>query len=113
MPDKTKDALSRRHFVAGAAAAVAAVPLSGVSRRAHSQDMPMLQADDPTAVALKYVPNAADADQSLRQSDDRFCSNCALFAGADGAEAAPCSIFPGKLVAAGGWCSVWAPKPAA
>ena len=104
--------LSRRQFVASAAA-VAAVPLAGTSRRAAAQDMPMLQNDDPTAVALKYVSNAADADQALRQADDRFCRNCALFAGEASAEAAPCSIFPGKKVAAGGWCSVWAPKPGA
>jgi len=112
MTDQVKnEKLSRRNFVAGAAAAVAAIPLTAASSRARAQEMPMLQDDDPTAVALKYVSNAADADQALRGSDDRFCRNCALFAGADGAEAAPCSIFPGKQVAAGGWCSVWAPKP--
>lgn len=112
MTDNAKtDRLSRRNFVAGAAAAVAAIPMAGAGRSARGQDMPMLTADDPTAVALKYVPDASQADQALRQSDERFCRNCALFAGDEGAEAAPCSIFPGKLVAAGGWCSVWAPKP--
>lgn len=100
--------LSRRHFVAGAAAAAAIVPT--IRQRASAQEMPMLQQDDPTAVALKYVANAADADQALRGGDDRYCRNCALYAGAADSANAACSIFPGKQVAAGGWCSVWAPR---
>jgi len=39
-----------------------------------------------------------------------MCSNCALIQGNDGDEWRPCQIFPGKLVNANGWCSVWAPK---
>ncbi len=111
MNDKMQKArLSRRTFVAGATAAISTLSVATTARRAEAQDMPMLQDDDPTAVALKYVSNAADADQGLRQSDDRFCNNCALYTGAEGSAAAPCSIFPGKQVAANGWCSVWAPK---
>ena len=106
--NKRACSISRRHFVTGAAAAFATIP--AVSRRATAQDMPLLTADDPTAVALQYVPNAADADQSLRGGDDRFCRTCALYGGSAESENAPCSIFPGKRVAAGGWCSVWAPK---
>jgi hypothetical protein len=30
--------------------------------------------------------------------------------GKEGAANGPCSIFPGRLVAATGWCSVYAPK---
>ena len=41
---------------------------------------------------------------------DQNCANCALIAGNDGDEWRPCQIFPGKLVNAKGWCSVWAPK---
>ena len=34
----------------------------------------------------------------------------ALIQGNDGDAWRPCQIFPGKAVAAAGWCSVWAPK---
>ena len=70
----------------------------------------MLDESDPTAVALKYVADASNADPALR-TGERFCNNCALYTGAADSAAAPCSIFPGKQVAGSGWCSVWAPKP--
>ena len=39
-----------------------------------------------------------------------ICRLTALVQGNDGEEWRPCQIFPGKLVAANGWCTVWAPK---
>ncbi len=99
--------LSRRAFVSGAASSV--VGIAGLSSVADAQDMPMLDEADPTAVALKYVADATKADPELR-AGERFCNNCALYAGAADSAAAPCSIFPGKQVAGSGWCSVWAPK---
>ncbi|MBT8100786.1 MAG: high-potential iron-sulfur protein, partial [Gammaproteobacteria bacterium] len=42
---------------------------------------------------------------------EQTCANCALIQGNDGDEWRPCQIFPGKVVNANGWCSVWAPKP--
>ena len=110
MADSTKIGfnMSRRQFVAGTAGSIATLAAAG--RGAGAQDLPMLAEDDPTAIALKYVADAGKADQAVRQGDDRFCRNCALFAGDADAANAPCSIFPGKLVSANGWCSVWAPK---
>jgi hypothetical protein len=63
----------------------------------------MVGPNDPTAIALKYVAQSADPA--------KHCSNCALWQGGD-AEAGGCPIFPGKLVAAAGWCTSWVPKPA-
>lgn len=110
MPEnpQRKTSISRRRFMTGLA--VSAAGLSVVDHRSAAQDMPILAEDDPTAASLKYVANAADADASLRK-DGSFCHNCALYTGATEADYGPCSIFPGKQVAAGGWCSVWAPKP--
>lgn len=97
--------INRRHFVASAMAAAA---FSGAGR-ATADELPELEEDDPTAVALQYVHDATTVDAS-RRSEDRFCYNCALFAGAADDEWAACSIFPGKRVAGKGWCSVWAPR---
>ena len=79
-----------------------------------SADMPKLAMDDPQAKALSYVEDATSIDSAKqpRYQAGQACSNCALFQDSNGAEWAGCSIFPGKLVAAAGWCSVYAPKPA-
>lgn len=98
--------LSRRRFVAGAAATM--VVIGAVPMRARTQEMPRLDESDPQAVALKYVHDATTVDPSLRP-EERFCRNCALYTGGDEPWGG-CGIFPGKLVSANGWCSVWAPR---
>jgi len=103
--------IPRRKFIQlSAAAATGAVVLSG--RHAAAQDLPKLAEDDPMAQAMKYVHDASTVDAASRPNpaEEQNCANCALIQGEDGAEWRPCQIFPGKLVAANGWCSVWAPK---
>jgi len=103
--------IPRRKFIQlSAAAATGAVVLSG--RHAVAQDLPKLTEDDPMAQAMKYVHDASSVDAASRPNaaEEQTCANCALIQGEDGAEWRPCQIFPGKLVAADGWCSVWAPK---
>lgn len=75
-------------------------------------DMPRLEESDPQAQSLSYVHDASSVDASKfpRYEDGQVCSNCALYLDQDGAEWGGCSIFPGKLVNANGWCSVYAPK---
>lgn len=110
--------LSRRTFVQALAlsAPVGAAVWSDAARAgAHGGDMPKLDTSDPTAVALLYVEDAADVDTSNplagRFEPGQNCANCIQIQGEDGAAWRPCAIFPGKLVAAEGWCSVWAPIP--
>ena len=76
-------------------------------------DMPKLAMDDPQAKALAYVEDATSIDRAKqpRYQPGQACANCALYQNRDGAEWAGCSIFPGKLVAGAGWCSVYAPGP--
>ena len=93
--------IARRQFMQLSAVAAAGC-LVRPGEEARAEDMPKLTEDDPTAQSLKYV-NAST-------TDGQTCANCALIQGADGDEWRPCQIFPGKLVAADGWCSVWAPK---
>jgi hypothetical protein len=101
-------ALTRRRFVQSAGAA-ATVVVAGLPRTADASDLPRVNEDDPMAKALSYVHDAKSVDAAKRPSD-RFCYNCALFAGSPEDEWAGCSIFPGKVVAGPGWCSAWAPK---
>jgi hypothetical protein len=83
---------------------------------AQAQDLPHVTLDDPTAKALAYVHDAKTVDTSnpaaARYEDGQNCANCVQLQGEAGAEWRPCALFPGKLVAAAGWCSVWTKKPA-
>jgi hypothetical protein len=79
---------------------------------APAGSMPKLDESDPQANALGYVAlaTAVDATKYPQYSAGKDCSNCALYTASADSEWGPCSIFPGKLVAAKGWCSVYAPK---
>lgn len=74
--------------------------------------MPKLSEDDPQAKTLSYVHEAASVDSASqpRYKSGQVCANCALFQAKGDDEWGGCSIFPGKLVKASGWCSVYAPK---
>ena len=99
--------LTRRGFVKGAAATAVTTGL-GTAAFAEEQ-LPKVDENDSMAKALNYVHDARTVDAAKRFSD-RFCNNCVLYAGSADDEWAPCSIFPGKVVAGQGWCSAWAPK---
>jgi len=105
------DKLTRRNFVG---AAVAIVPVAAVfaSRQAAAQaaNLPKLDLNDPVAKALMYTHDAATV-KAPNFKKGSTCANCIQLQGATG-DWRPCTAFPGKLVAAKGWCSAWAPKPA-
>ena len=102
---------ARRQFLQLSAVAAAGVIVAPV-RDAGASDLPQLSEDDPMAKAMKYTHDASTVDPSTRNNPaaDQTCANCALIQGDDGDAWRPCQIFPGKAVAANGWCSVWAPK---
>lgn len=103
--------LSRRRFIKSAGAATTAVTIGFGTSAIGAEEKPRVSEDDPMAKALNYVHDARTVDSAKRFSD-RYCYNCALYAGNRDDEWAKCSIFPGKLVAGQGWCSAWAPKQA-
>jgi len=72
-----------------------------------------LDPKEPTAVALRYVEDAKKVDPKKNPTfkPGQLCSNCFNIQGKAGEKFRPCSIFPKKLVASEGWCSVWAKKP--
>ena len=67
---------------------------------------------DPQAVALGYVDDTkrADAKKFPNHTNDQKCANCQLFQGKASDASAPCTLFAGKLVSSGGWCSAWTKK---
>ena len=103
--------IARRKFIQLSAVAVAGA-LAVPGRRVFAQDMPHLTEDDAMAAAMKYTNDSSKVDPASRANPaaEQHCSNCALVQGNDGDPWRPCQIFPGKLVNANGWCSVWAPK---
>lgn len=103
--------IPRRKFIQMSAIGAAAY-LVHPGSEAQADELPQLSPDDPMAKAMKYTHDASTVDPASRTNPaaDQDCANCALIQGADGDAWRPCQIFPGKAVAAAGWCSVWAPK---
>jgi hypothetical protein len=77
--------------------------------------LPKLDEKEPLAIALGYVADATkvDAKKNPTFKSGQNCGNCLQIKGKDGEAYRPCAIFPGKLVAAKGWCKTWTRIPAA
>lgn len=111
MSDRSNDR-SRRRFLKGTALGLAALPVAGMALstpKARAEELPRLEEDDPAAQAVDYVHDAADAADHADYEDGQVCANCQLYTDENG-EWGKCSVFPGKLVAAQGWCNVWVPR---
>jgi hypothetical protein len=107
-PISRRPPLTRRELVKtlGAAAAL------GVGLPAHrsvAAELTRLDVNDPAAAALGYIENATHVDAIKYPSYVRgsSCEDCLLLEGGNGASYRPCHLFPGKLVAASGWCTGW------
>jgi high potential iron-sulfur protein len=106
--------ISRRAAVKGALLA----GIFGVVGRpdaAEAADLPPLDAGDPTAKALGFVTDSTkvDAGANPTHKPEQKCGTCAQFQGKAGDARGGCNIFAGHSVPQGGWCKVWAQKPAA
>jgi hypothetical protein len=89
-------------FAATAAASFAA-------RRTLSAELPRLDIKDPAATALGYLEDAKKIDVKKFPAyvEGSNCENCLLLQGSSGTPYRPCNLFPGKVVAATGWCTGW------
>ena len=92
---------SRRRFILQTATAAIALPLFGP---AFAQALKKLPADNATAIALKYVADAAKS-KDKRKKPGSNCANCQFFTAKGG-----CTLFAGFAVAPKGWCTAWAKK---
>jgi hypothetical protein len=109
----------RRDAIKMMVGGLAAVPLMNLvgMAAAQAEELPHVTADDPTAIALKYVDKAADADRAGaarpgKPPEEQHCANCQFLQG-DSGDWRPCQLFPGKAVNVNGWCSSWTLKPGA
>lgn len=108
---------SRRDAVKIMLGGLAAVPvLNWVGMRAvHAEELPHVdEANDPTALALKYHSDATKADRAGAARpglppEQQHCANCQFVLAASGTWR-PCSLFPGKSVNENGWCASWTLK---
>lgn len=113
-----KSPLTRRRVLQAAAGSTVAIPLSALLgsglARAQNLELPKLALDDPMAKSLAYIEDASSVDASAQPAykEGSTCANCQLYTGDSESEWGPCSIFPGKLVKAKGWCRTWVKKAA-
>jgi len=89
-----------------------AAPAPAAAPAAAAGPLPALDEKDAQAVALGYVTDASRVDTATHKNfvAGSACAGCALFQGKAGDTAGPCGIFPGKNVAAKGWCASWVKK---
>ena len=116
-----KDLLSRREALKSlglGAGALFAVSAATGAARATAADaakgaaaLPHVGAGDPTAVALAYVENAQGLDPKKMPNykPGEKCGNCLQSKGKgnDGDAWIGCTLFPGKVVSAQGWCRAY------
>ncbi len=101
--------LPRRRFIQVAVTGLAAAHTAFLPRLVSAAQLPRLEEADATAKALAYVHDATTISEQMRGGSDRACSNCKFFGQAEKGWG-PCALFPGKSVAAPGWCKGWVPK---
>jgi hypothetical protein len=106
----TNRPLSRRTLVKTLPLAIAVAGFA--ARQSRGAEPQKLDVKDPAAVALGYVESAAQVDLKKYPAfvKGSTCENCLQLQGKAGSEFRPCTLFPGKLVAVGGWCSGWTPE---
>jgi len=95
----------RRTLLCKLAIGLSLAPLAAIDApSARGAELPLLSEQDPAAKAEAYV---ADASRAKGATPGALCSNCSVYGGADGAAQGTCTLFPGKLVKAAGWCKSW------
>ena len=104
--------MQRRSLLKNALLTVVTVPVASLfARKSHAAD-PALSEQDPQAKALGYVTDAnrVDAKSNGTYKAGQTCTNCLQLTGNAGDAQRPCNLFPGKTVAAAGWCKAWVKK---
>jgi hypothetical protein len=96
---------ARRALLKQAALGLSLGPLAlAAAPTAPAAELPLISEQDPAAKAVHYVEDASRAKGAASGAD---CSSCSIYSAAGGASKGTCTLFPGKLVKAAGWCSAW------
>jgi len=115
---------SRRDALKAMMGGLAAVPLMNLVGVAAAQAEDLEKVDeekDPTALALEYRHDATveykkkgdKEPKAPKAPEDQTCANCQFLQAGGTDDWRPCQLFPGKLVAAKGWCASWMKKQGA
>ena len=101
---------SRRRFIGQLVAAGTAASATQTFAQAGAH----VEEADEQAVALGYRQDTTkvDAKKYPKHAAAQRCSNCSFWQGKPDDAWAGCAMFGRKHVANGGWCQVWAAKPA-
>lgn len=99
----------RRTFILQVVAAGSALATSQAMAQAAATK---LEESNAQAIALGYKNDSTKVDQAKfpKHAAAQNCSSCQLFQGKGKDTVGGCPIFPGKQVAATGWCSAWVKK---
>ena len=114
--------LSRRDCLKRGLSSLVTLPLGFVAAStsvlAAENPATRVSESEPTAQALGYVHDAAQADitkfpkRAGASGAQQFCSNCNFFQADAQTEWGPCVMFGNKLVRGQGWCNGWVAKTA-
>lgn len=110
--------IPRRSVLKSVFAGLAVIPAGAIVGEALAGAPPALvplEAADATAKALGYAADTTQVDAKAAPTHKvgQKCANCVQFQGKPADARGGCNLFPGKSVASGGWCKVWALKPGA
>lgn len=96
--------INRREFIVQLSLGSAAL----IAGRAIAQGA-MVAENDAQSVALGYKADGSKVDKAKypKYAAGQLCSSCAMYQGKPGDAGGGCVLFPGKQVAANGWCSAW------
>lgn len=114
----SNERIPRRSVLKSVLAGLAVLPAGAMVGEAMAGAPPALVPLDPadaTAKALGYAADTTkvDAKAAPTHKAEQKCATCVQFQGKAGDARGGCNLFPGKSVASGGWCKVWALKPGA
>jgi hypothetical protein len=100
--------MERRSFILRATA----WSLAGLASTKAVLAQALLNPGEQLAKTLGYAEDATkvDAKKWPTWKAGNKCSSCNLYKAA-GADRGSCTLFPGKLVKAAGWCSTWVAIP--
>jgi hypothetical protein len=99
---------SRRQFLTQTAVGLGAI---GILVTGRVQAQALVSETDPQATSLGYKVDTTKVDKKKypKHVAEQKCLNCTLYQ-AKSADSGGCAIFPGKQVAANGWCSAYQKK---
>tara|TARA_B100001248_G_scaffold253282_1_gene230351 strand:+ start:14254 stop:14613 length:360 start_codon:yes stop_codon:yes gene_type:complete len=118
MKSNRRDALKKGLSLVAVASVASSVAMPAFARRRKKDGggAEMVKPGEGMAAGVNYQHDKAKiTDDKLKVEKqgvafkDQHCKNCVLYTDKGDGKGA-CTLFPGKLVAADGWCTSWSKK---